>query len=561
MTSLKEVKTLSNGTTMSIMQHAASIIEKLNDTVDGVDTFYICDLGASAKLCRHLSAVMPRVAPYYAVKCFPDPKLLATLAACGAGFDCASAGELKQVLSLGVDPNRVVFANPCKRFVDLKCIAHNKVPHTTFDSACELEKIASGCSEVGAVLRIRADDTTARMPFGVKYGALPSEVPELLKHALELGVAVSGVSFHVGSGAGNPMAFHDAIAAARRVRDELCALDGAAKSRLFLLDIGGGFTGGFNTEGQAFVSVGSSEGCAQHDEVAHVINKALDEFFDPFEFSCGGLKVISEPGRYFAEASAHVVTRVFGKRVRSNTASVDPGAGAAGSSREAGDAAATTTLQTKRAEVQAGGGHRRLVLRSAIDPSWRGDADRDDAGSSNQEEGRQEEQRHPREKQQEQQQQPAVSPPSKEVHYYISDGIYGGFNAIVYDGWLPKAVPFRALAGKASAVTSNPAAPTDACVSTIFGPTCDSLDMVFHGLPDCPTLEIGDWLLFPNCGAYTAAGATDFNGIPSSPFMNSGTKMNYVYARSHAVPDCERGSGAPKVLFSATAPLSVTKNY
>lgn len=31
-----------------------------------------------------------------------------------------------------------------------------------------------------------------------------------------------------------------------------------------------------------------------------------------------------------------------------------------------------------------------------------------------------------------------------------------------------------------------------------------------------PQLRVGDWLIFPNFGAYTLAGATNFNGIQSA---------------------------------------------
>lgn len=38
---------------------------------------------------------MAQVTPFYAVKCCPEPSIIATLAACGAGFDCASAAEIQ----------------------------------------------------------------------------------------------------------------------------------------------------------------------------------------------------------------------------------------------------------------------------------------------------------------------------------------------------------------------------------------------------------------------------------------------------------------------------------
>ena len=50
-----------------------------------------------------------------AVKCNHDSLLLRILAALGAGFDCASEQEITTVLNLGVDPSRIIYANPCKQ--------------------------------------------------------------------------------------------------------------------------------------------------------------------------------------------------------------------------------------------------------------------------------------------------------------------------------------------------------------------------------------------------------------------------------------------------------------
>ena len=40
--------------------------------------------------------------------------------------------------------------------------------------------------------------------------------------------------------------------------------------------------------------------------------------------------------------------------------------------------------------------------------------------------------------------------------------------------------------------------------STVYGPTCDSLDCVMRNIP-LPELSNGDWLMFPGAGAYTMA--------------------------------------------------------
>jgi len=86
----------------------------------------------------------------------------------------------------------------------------------------------------------------------------------------------------------------------------------------------------------------------------------------------------------------------------------------------------------------------------------------------------------------------------KEVLYYLSDGVYGSFNNIVFDHARPSPATF-----KNSDVVLK---------SYLFGPTCDSIDVICKDI-DLPELEIGDWLYFMNMGAYTVASASSFNGF------------------------------------------------
>ena len=62
----------------------------------------------------------------------------------------------------------------------------------------------------------------ARCQLGNKYGALMEDCAGLLALAQRLNIQVVGVAFHVGSGATNPQAFADAIAAARLVSYPVC---------------------------------------------------------------------------------------------------------------------------------------------------------------------------------------------------------------------------------------------------------------------------------------------------------------------------------------------------
>ena len=50
----------------------------------------VVDLGQVFELHAGWEEALPAIRPFYAVKCNEDPLLLKTLAALGAGFDCAS---------------------------------------------------------------------------------------------------------------------------------------------------------------------------------------------------------------------------------------------------------------------------------------------------------------------------------------------------------------------------------------------------------------------------------------------------------------------------------------
>ena len=65
---------------------------------------------------------MRRTSLFFAVHT-GDIGLLRVLAELGAGFDCASTAEVAAVLALGVPPERIVFAHPCKRPSDIKYAA------------------------------------------------------------------------------------------------------------------------------------------------------------------------------------------------------------------------------------------------------------------------------------------------------------------------------------------------------------------------------------------------------------------------------------------------------
>ncbi|KAK1333290.1 hypothetical protein QTO34_006831 [Cnephaeus nilssonii] len=210
--------------------------QKINEVSasDDKDAFYVADLGDILKKHLRWLKALPRVTPFYAVKCNDSRTIVKTLAAIGTGFDCASKTEIQLVQSLGVPPERIIYANPCKQVSQIKYAASNGVQMMTFDSEVELMKVARAHPKAKLVLRIATDDSKAVCRLSVKFGATLKTSRLLLERAKELNIDVIGVSFHVGSGCTDPETFVQAISDAR------CVFDMGAEVgfNMYLLDIG-----------------------------------------------------------------------------------------------------------------------------------------------------------------------------------------------------------------------------------------------------------------------------------------------------------------------------------
>ncbi|KAK8735220.1 hypothetical protein OTU49_005567 [Cherax quadricarinatus] len=366
------------------------IIKELARDPGQEDPFYVLDVGDIVQKIKVWKLKMPRVDPFYAVKCNDDPTVLEILAALGIGFDCASKAEMQKVLQLGVDPSRIIYAHPCKPVSHIRQAAKFNIPLMTFDNESELHKVKAYFPSAKLVLRLRCDAAKVQCPLGIKFGVLPEDAGVLLATARTLDLNIVGVSFHVGSGCREPAVFHRAIAAAKQVFEQAEALGFTPN----LLDIGGGFPG---TRSSSL------------DEVSDYINKALEEFFPE---GCG-VKIIAEPGRYVVASAFTLATNILAMR-----------------------------------EVCDDNG---FILSTM---------------------------------------------------YYINDGVYGSFNCTIYDHQVVYPV-----------LLEEPAVGEHHMSCSIWGPTCDGLDQVISEI-QLPRLSCGDWLVWPEMGAYTLAAAGTFNGFP-----------------------------------------------
>lgn len=377
------------------------IINDVSQT-DERDAFFVADLGDVVKKHLRFLKALPRVKPFYAVKCNSSKGVVQILAELGAGFDCASKAEIELVQSIGVKPENIIYANPCKQISQIKFAAKNGVQMMTFDNEVELSKVSRSHPNAKMVLRIATDDSKSSGRLSVKFGAPLKACRHLLEMAKNLNVDVIGVSFHVGTGCSDPKAYVQSISDARLVF-EMASEFGY---KMWLLDIGGGFPG-------------TDDSRVRFEEISAVINPALDLYFP----ESSGVEIIAEPGRYYVASAFSLAVNVIAKK-----------------------------------EVHL-----------------------DNSGSDDEE-----------------------TCPQKNIMYYVNDGVYGSFNCIFFDHAHPKPILHK-----------KPSPDQLLHNSSLWGPTCDGLDRIAEHL-QLPELQVGDWLLFDNMGAYTVAASSTFNGFQQS---------------------------------------------
>ncbi|RKP31076.1 ornithine decarboxylase [Metschnikowia bicuspidata] len=257
------------------------------------DSFFVADLGDVQRSYRLWQEKLPMVQAHYAVKCNTDRNVVRLLGHLGANFDCASKQEIDNVLALGFDPSRVVYANPCKANSFIRHARVNNVDLTTIDNVQELYKLKKFHPECRVLVRLITDDKSAQCQMSTKFGcSVETAVNELLPTSKALGINVVGVAFHVGSGAKDFDSIYKAVWDSRAVFD-------AAETHGFemnILDIGGGF------ERETF------------DKSSAMVRVSLHEFFPDDYTKAKGIRFIAEPGRFIVANAFTLATHVIARR-------------------------------------------------------------------------------------------------------------------------------------------------------------------------------------------------------------------------------------------------------
>lgn len=278
-----------------VMPHDVSkeITDIITD-IEGVDsiedTFHVVDVGVLVERFAFWQEHLPNVVPYYAFKTNNDKIIASILGNLGTGFDCASKNEIEQIINLGVDSSKIIFAHPRKPLSDIYYAKEKRVNLLTFDSIEELNKLLHLYPEADLLLRIKTDDSQSSSQLSQKFGATLEESYAILDSGFSRDARIIGIAFHVGSNCSHLESYQKALVDAsnlfRYSQDHW-------NKELSLLNLGGGWPG---TDDQSFI------------KIAELIKKLLSTHFPP------QTKYMAEPGRFFAARTTTLVMKVLAKK-------------------------------------------------------------------------------------------------------------------------------------------------------------------------------------------------------------------------------------------------------
>lgn len=239
---------------------------------------------------RRLSDHLPYVRFHYAVKALAHPAVVSAIDAEDGWFDVASAGELRLLQQMGIEPDRIIHTHPVKSEREIADAVAAGVSTFVVDSADELRKLKAAEAGVRVLIRLAYRNARARVDLSSKFGVDHAEAERLVRLALTMGVPVAGFSFHVGSQLDAVAPFPVAVERTLELMDRMEQDYGL---RFSVLDIGGGFPVDYRSE---TVTIGQ-------------IAAALDPLLAP---RASRLEILSEPGRVVVADAMTLIAGVVG---------------------------------------------------------------------------------------------------------------------------------------------------------------------------------------------------------------------------------------------------------
>jgi ornithine decarboxylase len=242
---------------------------------------------------RAFATRLPGATVCYAAKANRAPEVLSHLQRLGGSLDVCTPAEVRAGLAAGFGPDRMLHTHPCKTPGNLAESFAAGVRWFVYDAEPELDKLARLAPDAQLLLRL-AERSGADIDLSKKFGCDPAAAPALLAAARRRGLAVKGLSFHLGSQCLDPEDFGPVLKNVRAVYDAARA----AGHALEVVDIGGGPPAPYK-DPPAIMPLGAYLGVVQGHLTRH--------------FGGTGVRVLAEPGRAVVADAVTAVVRVLAK--------------------------------------------------------------------------------------------------------------------------------------------------------------------------------------------------------------------------------------------------------
>ncbi len=257
--------------------------------------YLVMDKSIIADKYKQLENITAGVQVFYAVKANPDINIIGHLHKLGCGFEISSQQELKEVLSIRVNPEMIISSNPLKLPEFIKAAYQAGVKHFSYDSQMEIDKLSKWAPGSKGYLRLEVDNSKSEWPLSKKFGVAFNEALKLLEYATKSNMNPEGITFHVGSQCTDSHSWKNAI-------DKTNDLFKAAKTKkinLHTVNIGGG------------IPIHYTNDVPSVEDIGRTVSQNLKE-----KFTHNAIKVMIEPGRALVGDCGNIVTKVILKAVR-----------------------------------------------------------------------------------------------------------------------------------------------------------------------------------------------------------------------------------------------------
>ncbi len=246
------------------------------------------------------AGIAPKALLCFSVKANSNLAVLSTLAACGAGADIVSGGELKRALKAGIPAQRIVFSGVGKTRKEMQQALEAGIVQFNVESLSELHELSQTAEALDMIapvaFRVNPDidaGTHEKISTGKaedKFGVAWDDVEYAYKLAAELpNIEVVGIDIHIGSQITSLLPFRKAFEKVAGLLARLKELGHNIRN----LDLGGGL-------GVPYQSDNDKPPSPQ--EYAQLIGEI---------FGASGCQIILEPGRMIAGNAGIIVTSVI----------------------------------------------------------------------------------------------------------------------------------------------------------------------------------------------------------------------------------------------------------